>query len=514
MAPAARTRRGVTARTEPTHTETALSAQDIGRRAASGAAMLTAKGALQQVLGFASTIVVTRLLLPDEVGVVAIAASISAFLWMLGGGQGMAGALIRRSTAPEPADLRTYVALQLGIMTVLAGVVAVATLPFGLVGQVTAVMVAAAPITAFRGPGLVVLERQLQYQRLTTAETAEMLAYYGWTVLTVAIGWGVWGLATATVVRSVVGTSFIMALAPTRIVWPRFDRRRARALLGIGARVQAVELVGALRDQVTLLATAAIASLSVVAYWSIVLRILQAPQMLLTALLRVTFPAMSRLRASGGDPGQALRRLLPATTILTGTILVPLAGAAPVLVPLLLGDRWTPAATALPIACLALVIHQPLVIGGLSYLWTIGDATSPLRATIAESIIFAIVGLPLVPLLGVLGLGIGLVVSVAVNSVFLARAIGRHAHIHVFRLIRVPVLVWVVAAGASWACAVGPGPSVVKAAVSVFVAVVLYLGLLILIRRDLMGDLAQELPPRIRRYVLREKSVPLPAAAN
>jgi hypothetical protein len=81
-------------------------------------------------------------------------------------------------------------------------------------------------------------------------------------------------------------------------------------------------------------------------------------------------------------------------------------------------------------------------------------------------------------------------------------------------LIRVPVLVWVVAAGASWACAVGPGPSVVKAAVSVFVAVVLYLGLLILIRRDLMGDLAQELPPRIRRYVLREKSVPLPAAAN
>ena len=161
-----------------------------------------------------------------------------------------------------------------------------------------------------------------------------MLVYYAWTVVTVAIGWGLWGLATATVARSVVGTAFIVALAPTGVVWPRYDRRRIRAMLGIGLRVQAVDFVVALRDQILVLGTAAIGSVSIVAYWSLVLRALQAPQTLLLTLLRVSFPAMSRTRSAGGDPASMLPRLLPAATILTGTLLAPLAGAAPALVPL------------------------------------------------------------------------------------------------------------------------------------------------------------------------------------
>ena len=90
------------------------------------------------------------------------------------------------------------------------------TLPFGLVGQLTAVMVASAPIAAFRGAGLVVLERQLLYKRIATAETAETMVYYVWTIVTVAVGWGLWGLATATVARSIVGTAFIVATVTDR----------------------------------------------------------------------------------------------------------------------------------------------------------------------------------------------------------------------------------------------------------------------------------------------------------
>ena len=77
----------------------------------------------------------------------------------------MASALIRRPAAPEHADLRAFAALQLIVSSVLVGIVILATLPFGLVGQLTAVMVVSAPITAFGGAGLVVLERQLLYKR-------------------------------------------------------------------------------------------------------------------------------------------------------------------------------------------------------------------------------------------------------------------------------------------------------------------------------------------------------------
>src|SRR6476620_11847119 len=233
MAPPARTR---SVKAEATHVEPALSAGDISRRAASGAALLTAKGIRAQVLGLVSTIVVARLLLPSQLGLYAIAVTISAFLLMLGSGVGMAAALVRRPAAPEHADLRAFVALQLIVSSVLLGVVVLATRPLGLVGQLTAVMVVSAPITAFRGAGLVVLEPHFFYKETATAEAAEMVVYYVWTVVTVAIGWGLWGLATATVARSIVGTAFITALAPTGVVWPRYDRRRIRTMLEIGLR--------------------------------------------------------------------------------------------------------------------------------------------------------------------------------------------------------------------------------------------------------------------------------------
>lgn len=501
-------------KTDVTHREPTLTTHDIGRRAASGAAALIAKGVFAQALGLLSTIVVTRVLLPSQLGLFAIAAAISSFLWMLGGGVGLGGALIRRPAAPEHADLRAYVALQLGLATLLAGVVALVTLPFGLVGQLTAVMVASAPITAFRGAGAVVLERQLLYKRLATAETAEMLVYYTWTIVTVAIGWGVWGLATATVVRSMVGTACIVGFAPVGVVWPRYDLHRIRGLLGMGLRVQAVEFATALRDQMLVLGAAALGSVSVVAYWSLVLRVLQAPSMLLLALVRVSFPAMSRSRSAGVDPGPMLPRLLPAATILAGTLLAPLAGAAPALVPLLFGDRWSPAASALSLACLAVVIQTPVVIVAQSYLWTGGDGKSPLRAMTADAIVVLAVGLPLVPALGVLGLAVGGVAAAIVHSAVLARAVDRRTNVHVFHHIRTPVLAWILAAGAAWALAEGPGPLVVRAVVSGLAAIGLYLGLLFLIRRDFMVELVRESRPWTRRHLFHRGAGPATASPN
>jgi len=497
--------RGVKA--EARHAEPELTAGDIGRRAAAGAALLTAKGLLAQVLGLLSTIVVARLLVPHQLGLYAIAVTISTFLLMLGSGVGLGAALIRRATAPEHDDLRAYVALQLMVSVGLVGVVILATRPFGLVGQLTAVMVVSAPITAFGGASLVVVERQLLYKRIATAETAAIVVYYVWTIVTVFIGWGLWGLATATVMRAIVQTALIIAVAPTGIIWPRYNSRRIRALLGIGVQVQAVDFVFALRDQILVLGAAVIGSVSVVAYWSLILRALQAPQSLLFTLLRVSFPAMSRTRSAGRDPGEMLPRLLAAATILTGTLLAPLA-AAPALVPLLFGDNWTPAADALVLTCLAVVIHTPVAIAVQSYLWTAGDGKSPLRASIADAVAVIVIGLPLVPVLGVLGLAIGGVACATIHTAILARAVERQTEVHVFRHIGTPVIAWMTAAGAAWGCSQGPGPLVIRAVLGSCLAVGLYLGLIFVTRRELTLTLARQYWPWIRRRVLRRGAGP------
>jgi O-antigen/teichoic acid export membrane protein len=207
-----------------------------------------------------------------------------------------------------------------------------------------------------------------------------------------------------------------------------------------------------------------------------------------------------------------LPRLLPITTIASGFLVAPLAAGAPAFVPLLLGDQWLPAAHVLPLACFALVMHTPLLIAGQSYLWAVGDAKSPLHGIIADSIVITVVGLPLVPSVGVLGLAIGLAASAVVHAVILARAVDRHAHVGVMRLVRMPVLLWIVAVGVGWAYAESGGPLIVRAVLSVVIALALYLGLLLLTRRELVCDLAGQLRTGFRRY--RRRAVPLPAATN
>lgn len=205
-----------------------------------------------------------------------------------------------------------------------------------------------------------------------------------------------------------------------------------------------------------------------------------------------------------------LPRLLAAATVLAGTLLVPLAGAAPAFVPLLFGHRWSPAAGGLAIACLAVVIHMPVVIAGQSYLWVAGDGKAPLRAMAADAVIVVVGGVALVPRFGVVGIGIAGVAAAIVHTAILVRAVDNHTGLGVFRHIRVPVLAWVVAAAVAWVCAELAGPLLVRTIISSLVAVSVYLGLLFLTRRELMVSIAGYARPWIERHLLRRKRVPVP----
>ena len=154
-----------------------LSASDIRKRAFSGSMLLGVKGIVVQGLGLASTVLIAHYLTPGELGEVAFGIMLTTLVAFAGGSQGLAGALIRRQEAPDAADLETVVGLQLAIGLLIAVIVTAAAMPFGRVGALTTVMVWAIPLAAFRAPAQTVLERELAYHRLVSAEITEIVIH-------------------------------------------------------------------------------------------------------------------------------------------------------------------------------------------------------------------------------------------------------------------------------------------------------------------------------------------------
>ena len=142
-----------------------------------------------------------RLLTPYDFGLVAVGTTVLTFGMFLSDG-GVGTALIRRPEPPTKSELQALVAFQFGLDVILVVVVGLVMLPFGLLGQVTTVIVLSLPLGAFRTPAYILYERRLNYRPMAIVEIVETSVYYVWAIATISLGWGVWGLATAFVVRA------------------------------------------------------------------------------------------------------------------------------------------------------------------------------------------------------------------------------------------------------------------------------------------------------------------------
>ena len=173
-----------------------LTTPEVRRRAVTGAVVDALRGSGVRMVGLVGTLVTARLLTPYDFGLVAIGTTVFAFGGFLDDG-GVGTALIRRPEPPTKSELQALVAFQFALDLILVVGVGLVMLPFGLLGQVTTVIVLSLPLGAFRAPAYILYERQLDYRPMAVVEIVETSVYYVWAIATISIGWGVWGLATA-----------------------------------------------------------------------------------------------------------------------------------------------------------------------------------------------------------------------------------------------------------------------------------------------------------------------------
>lgn len=474
--------------------EQELAPGDVARRALSGAVLLGARGVVLRALGLVGNILLARMLVPEQFGIVAFGATFLTFAGFLSDA-GLAAGLIRRPEAPSRRELQAVLALQLAGTGAVALLVALVALGAGtvndewrLIGQVTAVMVASLPISGLRTPGTIVLERRLVYRPLALVEVVDSAVYFGWAIGTVALGWGVWGLATAMLARALAGTVTMLAVSPVRSLRPRWDVNAVRTVLRFGVQYQLVSFANVLRDEGLNIGTAILVGVPVLGLWSLSEKLLVVPFLLFTSLWRVSFPAMSRLISGGVDVRDTIRRGISIGLVMTGALLAPLVASADVGVAALFGEKWSGAASVIPWASLGLMFSGPVSTAAAGYLYAVGDAGRVLRSLLYQTAARFAVVFPLLTVIGVQAHGVGWLVACVVETVVLAEGVRRRLGLRVYGQLVVPTLVAAVAAAAGWALSLAMGRSVLSALTAAAAALVVYAAGLAVAQRAALKD--------------------------
>jgi O-antigen/teichoic acid export membrane protein len=403
-----------------------LGSSEVRHRAVRGGIALIGRGTALRALGLLTNLVLARILVPREFGELAIGLTVVALASLFVTG-GLGSALVRRSTPPRRSELQGVLAMQLLLGALIALVTAAVALPFGRTGVVTTIMTLALPVTAIRTPGVVLTERRMQYGPIVLSEVTETAVYAACAIGAALVGFGVYGVAAAGLVRAFTGSVAMLVAVPEGRLWPRLHWAEVRPIMGFGAKFQAASLIGVGRDQALNVGLAVAGSLSVLGLWGLALRLLQAPFLMFEALWRVSFPAVARMLDAGDDVSEPLRRTAATLGVGVGIVLVALAGSAWDLVPFAFGERWASAAPAVALPCVGLLLSGPVSVVSAGFLYARGDAGAALWATAISSIVVVACSVSLVAATGeVWGVGVGQCLGAIVEAVIFLRATRRH----------------------------------------------------------------------------------------
>jgi len=296
--------------------------------------------------GLVVGIILARILTPEQFGVYAVALTVQTILLTVAD-LGLSADLIRsddpKRLAPTIATLGLVSGLVMTTIT-LTSSVAVATL---LGSPPAAPAIAVLSLTLFLGSASVVpyamLQRRFQQRELFAVGVADFIVSTTVTLLLVALGFGVLGLAIGRVAAQLVSSTMQFILA--RVV-PRYgiDKTLLRPILAFGVPIAAANLLswGLLNvDNIVLVRIAGATSLG---YYVLAFNISSWPMSALSQVVRsISLPYFSRTGASSAAlaavVGLAWAGALPAGAVLA-------ALSAPV-IDVVYGAKWLPAAPVL-----------------------------------------------------------------------------------------------------------------------------------------------------------------------
>lgn len=328
--------------------------QTIKQRSITGAVAFVARTVALYGIGVIAFALLSGLLSTQEIGVfILVDATVSILIYF--SDIGLGAALIQKKSPLTRSDLTTTFTIQQALVISLVTIAFLFSRPVAVFLELgpDAVSLYRALLVSFFLSSLktipsILLERRLDFNRLIIPQIFENLVFYTLVVFLAWQGQSINSYTYAVLARGVVGLVIIYLLQP----WlPGFgiDRKAAKQLANFGAPFQLFSIMALIKDRVLivflgkLLGTGPLGLLGWAERWA------QLPIRFFTdPVLRVTFPAYSRLQDNKSELKKAIEKSIYFVSFLTFPSIVGIIAIAPVVIDTVPRyAQWQPALLAL-----------------------------------------------------------------------------------------------------------------------------------------------------------------------
>jgi PST family polysaccharide transporter len=317
--------------------------------------------AATKLVTVATTVALARLLVPEDFGLVALAALVVGIVAVFRD-FGTGGSLVTtRDVAPR--TLGTVLTLIVAA-AVLSGVLVAALAPVAAwvfdEPMLTWILLAIAPTLVIGNvAGLydAMLQRRMDFRRRFWAQVAHTLTLSIVSIGLAVAGAGVWAIVGGQIAAPMVFCAYLIGTSPVRIR-PRLDKDRVGTILREGRGFLGQELVTFVHHNADYFAVGRVLGATQLGYYSMAYRLGELPyQAIADPIARVTFPAFAEIARRGEAYARSFLTALRLQALATVPAGLLLSALAEPFTQVVLGEKWLPTAAVLEVLGIWAVIQ-------------------------------------------------------------------------------------------------------------------------------------------------------------
>jgi teichuronic acid exporter len=361
----------------------------IERQAAAGLKWSSIAKLAGQVASWGVTLVVVRLLTPEDYGLMAlcmvVVSALAGFAEFGLGSSLVQSALLEEKDLPQVAGAVFLFNIGAGLIIAIAAPDLATLLGDARLAPILQVLSIQFIFSAIDTVPASMAYRTMKFRRLAGVELSMTLFGAFVTLLLAWRGAGVWALVLGSLTSAALRMTLYVALGG--FVWPSFDMKGIGPHVRFGGVVTVTRLLWQLTSQADILIAGRLFASNLVGIYAVSMQLATLPMSkVMTIINQVAFPAVARMQ----DEMARLRQRLLGALRLLALAAIPamwgLSSVAPEFVDVILGERWQPA--ILPLQIVAFVTPLRMVQMVLATALTgVGRADLELRNTIVGAVV-------------------------------------------------------------------------------------------------------------------------------